>query len=119
MYAKSKVDDDFKKQYQKMKNPDIDDEVVFKPPKPYLYFGHLFALINEKEASEIAGVCLNTIQKMGYDGTITRIKVEKDGKNKYYFLKHECEKLRNEKEKKEKIKLSRESKKEKAARSVS
>jgi hypothetical protein len=97
--------EEFKKQYQKMRNPDIDDELIFEPPKPYMFFGEQIQLINEREAASIVGIDVQAIQQKGYDGDITRIKVEKMGHNKYYFLEHECIKLANEKAKrKSKIK---------------
>lgn len=118
MYAKTKVDDDFKKMYIKMRTPDIEEETVFQPPKPYLFFGENITLIDENEAASVAEVSLHVIQKRGHDGTMTKIKVEKNGKMKYYFLKHECENLKNEKEKK-KIAVPRKQKKEKATRAIS
>jgi len=63
--------EEFKEQYQKMRDPDFDQETVFKPPKPYFFFGENIVLIDEKE-----------------------------NHSKYYFLKHECERIANEKKKK-------------------
>jgi hypothetical protein len=92
--------EEFKEQYQKMRDPDFNQETVFKPPKPYFFFGENIVLIDEKEAAEISGLCLNSIQQRARDGDITRIKVEKENHSKYYFLKHECERIANEKKEK-------------------
>lgn len=83
-----------------MRDPDFDQETVFKPPNPYFFFGENIVLIDEKEAAVVAQMDLRGIQQRARNGDINRIKVEKGNHLKYYFLKHECERIANEKKKK-------------------